>query len=60
MNNIKDLGCNEVKMIEFKESRKKCIFKYTILKSMLYETLDAKIIGVIKNTKSQITSQIKE
>lgn len=60
MNNIKFLDCNEIKMIEFKESEKKCIFKNSILRSMLHETLDTKIIGVIKNTKSDFASQIKE
>ena len=60
MNNIKNLDCNEIKMIEFKESKKKCIFKSSIFRSMLYETLDSKIIDAIKNTKSGIASQIKE
>ena len=60
MNNIKNLDCNEIKMIEFKGSGKKCIFRNSILRSMLCETLDSKIIGVIKNTKSGIASQIKD
>ena len=59
MNNIKYLDCNEIRMIEFKGSGKKCIFRNSIFKSMLYEALDSKIIGIIKNTKSGITSQIK-
>ena len=60
MNNIKNLDCNEIKMIEFKGSRRKCIFRNSIFRSMLYETLDSKIIDAIKNTKSGIASQIKE
>ena len=60
MTNINYLDCNEIKMIEFKRSRKECIFKNSILRSMLCETLDSKIIGVIKNTKPEIASQIKK
>ena len=60
MDNIKYLDCNGIKMIEFKESEKKCIFRNSIFKSIIYETLDSKIIGVIKNTKSRITPQIKK
>ena len=60
MNDIKNLDCNEMKMIEFKGSGRKCIFRNSIFRSMLYETLDSKIIGVIKNTKPEIASQIKK
>ena len=60
MNNIKNLDCNEIKMIEFKRSGRKCIVRNTTSRSMLYETLDSKIIDAIKNTKSGIASQIKE
>ena len=60
MNNIKNLDCNEIKMIEFKGSGRKCIFRNSIFRIMLYETLDSKIIDAIKNTKSGIASQIKE
>ena len=60
MKNIKYLDCNEIKMIEFKESEEKSNFKNSILRSLLCETLDSKIISVIKNTKSEIASQVKE
>ena len=60
MNDIKYLDRNEIKIIEFIEGEEKCIFKNAILKSILYETLDSKIIDVIKSIKSKITSQIKE
>lgn len=51
MDNIKYLECNKNKYLEFKKNTRKCFFKNSILRTMLCESLDSKVLRIIKKNK---------